>query len=465
MTGSAPVDRRPLVNEVTTRGQLDRLSWLDISNLRIEERGAAMHVAALLILERLPVIGPDEQSATAAICASIQSRLHIAPRLRQVPYQPPAGLGRPVWVDYPDFDIREHVRTRPVATPGDDAELLRTCAELYEIPLDRSRPLWDLWVLTELTGGRAALLIRLHHVLADGTAALGMLSALCEPDKGEQARPPTDPPTSVPALGDLAVDRLMEVRSAVLRLCRPAAAGAWLRRIAGQVAALTREARAPRVSLNVPVTSRRQLALVRTDLELARTIAHAHGGTVNDAVLAVVAGGARALLTARGELTPTMVVRASVAASLRRDADRVAGGNRVGVIIAPLPVGEPDAGCRLAQIVAATRRRKARPPYQPSSRLLLRWMMRGMARQRLVNLLVSNLPGPPEPLWFAGALVLEMFQFGVVQGNVPVSVGALSYAGHLTLGVVADAAVTDLGVFTAGMTQTVGELAGRPGTA
>jgi diacylglycerol O-acyltransferase len=462
-------DSRSLVDEASTPGQLERMSWLDLSNLRIEDRGAPMHVAALLILERLPVIEADGLSGLAAMRTCVQSRLHLAARLRQVPYQPPPGFGRPVWVDYPGFDIREHVRTRPVGVPGDDSALMRTCAELYEVPLDRSRPLWDMWLLTGLAGGRAALLIRLHHVLADGIAALSMLRALCEPGAGapdvagEQAGAPRWVPAPVPALRDLAADRLAEVRSTLAGPFRPAAAGAWLRKMAAQGAALAREGRAPRLSLNAPVSGRRQLTLVRTDLALARTLAHAHGGTVNDAVLAAVAGGARALLGARGELTPTMVARASVAVSLRKGAERLAGGNRVGVFIVPLPVGDPDAGRRLTHIVSATKRCKTRPPYQPSSRLLLGWMIRAMPRQRLVNLLVSNLPGPQEPVWLAGARVLEMLQFGVVQGNVPVSVGALSYAGHLTLGIVADRTVTDLDVFAAGMTQTLAESAGQIG--
>jgi len=451
-------DRRSFVDEVTTRGRPERLSWLDLSNLRIEDRGAPMHVAALLILERLPVTGSEGLSGLAAVRTCVQSRLHLAPPLRQVLYEPPPGLGRPVWADYPGFDIREHVRTHPVSSPGDDTALLRACAELYEVPLDRSRPLWEIWLLTGLAGGRAALLIRLHHVLADGIAALAMLSALCQPDAGGPAGAPSWSPAAVPALRDLAADRLVEVRSAVAGLCRHTAAGTWFRRTAGQVVALARERFAPRLSLNAPVSGRRQLAVVRTDLAPARTVAHVHGGTVNDAVLAAVAGGARALLGARGELRSTMVVRASVAVSLRRGADALVRGNRVGVLIAPLPVGEPDAGHRLTQIAAATARRKARPPYQPSSRLLLRCMVRGMARQRLVNLLVSNMQGPQQPIWFGGAQVLEMFQFGVVQGNVPVSIGAFSYAGHLTLGVVADGTVTDLDVFAAGMAETLSEL-------
>jgi WS/DGAT/MGAT family acyltransferase len=454
---------RSVVDQVTKRGQLERLSWLDLSNLRIEDRGAPMHVAALLILERLPVIGSGGLSGMAAVRAHIQSRLHLASRLRQVPYQPPPGLGRPVWVDYPGFDINQHVQAHPVGVPGDEAALLRACAKLNETPLDRSRPLWEIWLLTGLVGGRAALLIRMHHVLADGVAALEMLSVLCQPEEGEPAVAPRWVATAVPSLRDLAADRLVQVRSAVADQCRPAAVGAWFRRMAGQGAALVGEGLAPRVSLNAAVSDRRQVALVRTDLARARTVAHAYGGTVNDAVLAAVAGGVRALLAARGELRPTMVVKASVAVSLRHSANPPVGGNRVGVLIAPLPAGVPDGGRRLSQIVAATRRRKARPPYQPSSRLLLRWMIRGMARQRLVNLLVSNLPGPPEPVWFAGARVLEIFQFGVVQGNVPISVGALSYAGQLTLGIVADGALTDLHVFAGGVTQTLGELAAPAG--
>jgi len=455
------VDSRSLVDEVIKRGRLQRLSWLDLSNLRVEDRGAPMHVAALLILERLPVVGSEGPTGLAAVRAYIQGRLHLAPRLRQVIYQPPPGLGRPVWLDYPRFDISQHVRSNSVSVPGDEAALLNECAKLYETPLDRSRPLWEIWLLTGLAGDRAALFIRLHHVLDDGTAALAMLSVLCQPDAGELPGAPKWTPAAVPTLRDFGADRLGQVGSAVTGRCRPAAVGASFRRMAAQGAALAGEGRAPRLSLNAAVSGRRQLALVRTDLAAARTVAHEHGGTVNDAVLAAVAGGARALLGARGELTPTMVVKASVAASLRRDADRLAGGNRVGVLIAPLPVGEPDAGRRLTQIVAATRRRKARPPYQPSSRLLLRWMIRGMPRERLVNLLVSNLPGPQERLWFAGTEVLELVQFGVVQGNVPISVGAHSYAGQLTLGVVADGAITDLDVFVAGMTQAVDDFAAR----
>ena len=213
------------------------------------------------------------------------------------------------------------------------------------------------------------------------------------------------------------------------------------------------------MSINVPVSGRRRLILVRADLERARSAAHAQGGTVNDVVLAAVAGGARSLLSARGELAPGLVLKASVAASLRGPPDRRAAGNRVGIMIVPLPAGEADPARRLERIAAATASRKRRPLYQPNARVLQRWMVRMMWRQRLVNLLVSNLPGPPVPLSVAGARVAEIFQIGIVQGNVTISVGALSYAGQLNLDIVGDPeAVPDLAVFAGGVTSTLSEL-------
>ena len=278
---------------------LDRVSPLDMSNLRVEERGMPMHVAALVIL-----VAPPGQDGLDVLSEIIERRLHLAPRLRQVLYRPQPGLGLPVWVDARDFDIRQHVRARPVPEPGDDAALLRVCAELNQAPLDRSRPLWQMWLLTGLAGGRCGLLIRLHHVVADGIAALGMLGGLFDPDT---AAPVPDPPhwtpTPVPGVTALAADRLLRqgrlLRALAVRLSRPSAVTARLAVLARQAGQLAAEGRAPRVSLNVPVADRRRLLLIRADLERARTVAHGHGGTVNDVLLAAVAGGARNLLRSR----------------------------------------------------------------------------------------------------------------------------------------------------------------------
>ena len=423
-----------------------------------------MHVAALFILDGAALAGASDRDPADLLTAALEPRLHLVPRLRQVLYVPRLHSGSPVWVDDPGFDIRRHVRTRAVPPPADETALLTLCAELNEARLDRSRPLWEMWLLTGLPSGRAGLLIQLHHAVADGTAALAMIGALFDGDVRAPARDappwaPAPPPGGRELLAG-ALHRQGESLSAVVsRLRRPAVAAGRLVaviRLAGQLAA---EGRAPRTSLNVPVGSHRRLLLVRADLERARAAAHASGGTVNDLVLAAVSGGARRLLAARGELSPALVLRASVPVSLRDRGDHRVIGNRVGVMIMPLPVGEPGAARRLAQIARATAERKRQPPFQPSGRVLQRWMVRAMKHQRQVNLLVSNLPGPPAPLFLAGARVLEIFQVGVVQGNVTISVGVLSYAGQLNFDIVGDRdAVPDLVVFAAGMAEALDDL-------
>jgi hypothetical protein len=202
---------------------------------------------------------------------------------------------------------------------------------------------------------------------------------------------------------------------------------------------------------------------VRADLERAKQVAHAHQATVNDVVLCTIAGGARALLAARGELQRPLVLKVSVAASVRAATSASQAGNLVGVLLVPVPIGEENPIRRLEQIARATAERKRLPPYQPAARLLQRWMIRAMNRQRRINLLMSNLPGPPQPMYFAGAKILEMFQIGVVQGNVAVQVGALSYSGQLNFDIVADAnLVPDLTVFANGMAEDLERLGARP---
>ena len=145
-------------------GRLERLSPLDVSNLRVEDHGLPMHVAALAILGQASVAGGPGPPGLDTLRTTVGRRLHRVPRLRQVLLRPGPGLGPPVWSDDPHFDLRQHVRARAVPAPGDESALLRVCAELNSGPLDRSRPLWELWLLTGLAGRRAGLLIRLHHV-------------------------------------------------------------------------------------------------------------------------------------------------------------------------------------------------------------------------------------------------------------------------------------------------------------
>jgi diacylglycerol O-acyltransferase / wax synthase len=442
---------------------VERLTPLDVSNLRIEQHGLPMNVAALAILEGRVLLDASGQLAVAAIKARIEQRLHLAPRLRQRLYRPGFGLGTPVWVDDASFDISRHVRTRPVPVGGEEA-LLATCVDLNDRPFDQAHPLWEIWLLTGAPAGHVPMLIRFHHVLADGIAALMLLGTLFDsaPDAPEPESPPWAArpiPTRSELLGDALRRSITGIRRGVHKTGHPgralAAAGTWFR----QVLQLAREGRAPRTSFNRPVGRQHHVLLVRADLDQARQVAHAHHATVNDVVLCTIAGGARALLAGRGELHRPLALKVSVAASVRAPGSASQAGNLVGILLVPVPVGEEDPIRRLEQIARATAERKRLPPYQPAARFLQRAMIRTMNRQRRINLLMSNLPGPPQPLYFAGAKILELFQIGVVQGNVAVQVGALSYAGQLNLDIVADAnLVPDLTVFANGMTEDLEHL-------
>jgi diacylglycerol O-acyltransferase len=452
----------------TDRLVLDRLTPLDVSNLRIERHGLPMNVAALAILEGRVLLDASGALALEAIRVRVEQRLHLAPRLRQRLYRPGVGFGAPVWVDDASFDISRHVRTRPVPAGGEEA-LLATCVELNDRPFDQAHPLWEMWLLTGAPGGHVPMLIRFHHVLADGIAALLLLGTLFDsapvdsaPEAPEPAGPPWTArpiPTRSELLGDALRKSITGIRRGVHEIEHPRRTLAPAGTLVRQALQLAREGRAPRTSFNRPVGGQHRVLLVRAGLEHARQVAHAHHATVNDVVLCAIAGGARALLAGRGELHRPLVLKVSVAASVRAPASASQAGNLVGILIVPVPVGEEDPIRRLEQIARATAERKRLPPYQPAARFLQRWMIRTMNRQRRINLLMSNLPGPPQPMYFAGAKILEVFQIGIVQGNVAVQVGALSYAGQLNFDIVADAnLVPDLTVFANGMIEDLERL-------
>lgn len=436
-----------------------RISALDEANLRVERRGVPMHVAALALLEAGPLLDAGGRVRLPEVREHVERRTRDVRRLRQLLARP--GGGRPVWLDDPVFDVSRHVRTRPVPPPGDEESLLRVCAGIDAVPLPRDRPLWELWLLPGLARGRVGLLIRWHHVLADGLAALTLLAPLFDPAPGRSPGAP-DAPGSLGSGGGPPPEPAPARAPVHARGRAPAGAAARLLGGAAQVRGALAEGRAPALSINRPVGPRRRAALVRADLAAVRELAHRHGGTVNDVVLTAVAGGARRLLAARGELAGVPELKVSVAASVRAPGDP-AGGNRAGVRVVAVPVDEPDPVAGLRRIAATTAGQRARPPYRPGGRLAQRWMVRVMDRQRLVNVLLSNVRGPAAPLLFAGAPVRELFQLGAVQGNLALAVGVVSYAGTLGIDVVADAdVVPDLPVFVEGLAGTLVRLGAGP---
>jgi WS/DGAT/MGAT family acyltransferase len=222
--------------------------------------------------------------------------------------------------------------------------------------------------------------------------------------------------------------------------------------------------RAPRTSLNRPYSGERTIAVLRGHLDAAKRCAHAHQATVNDLALAVVAGGLRELLCARGERVDDLVLSAAVPVSLHRERDGRARGNLDGGMLIPLPVGEPDPTARLQLIAAESRQRKRIPRPQLFSGILAvaavqKAMTRMLKRQRRVNVYVADVPGPPLPLYLAGAALRQVFAVVPIMGNVGLGVGVLSYAGQLNFTTIADrAGFPDLDVFVTGMRRSLAEL-------
>jgi WS/DGAT/MGAT family acyltransferase len=448
---------------------MERLTAQDLIMLWPDDVGWPQDIGALAILEAGRLFDSDGRFRVEAVREAILARLHLVPRFRQRLHVPRRGLGWPLWVDAPDFDIAEHVHVVPVRAPADQAQLLRTLEQLRVRPLDRSRPVWQMWFLPGLADGRVGFYMKVHHAIADGAAGVATLGALLDavPDPPTAPGPPFAP-APVPSGRELFADNLcrrthelVRVMSALVRPVR------ILRRIrAGWPAVhetLANE-RAPLSSLNRLIGPGRRFAVVRSRIDLVKRIAHGYGATVNDVLMAAVTGGLRDLLLSRGERVDDVVLRAYVPVSLHRERPGMARGNQDGVMAVSLPIGVPDPAARLRLIAAETaeRRKRSRPPAGTllRNRLAQRAFLRLMARQRWANVYIANVPGPPVPLYFAGALLVELFPVVPLTGNLTLGVGALSYAGQFNITAVADRdACPDVEVFADGVRDALRALA------
>ncbi len=449
---------------------MERLGAQDLASVAGDDAGWPWDIGAIGILDGAGLADGDGRFRIEAVRQVIEPRLHLVPHARQLLYRPRPGLGWPLWADAASFDIADHVRVFPLAAPAGQAKFLAACEQLRRRGLDRSRPRWQAWFLPGLDGGRVGVFLRMHHAMADGVAGVAAFSALFDLTAGAPA--PTAPlwtPAPVPSarelLGDNARRRARELGRALSDLADP---GAMLRQ-ARQTWPAWREAvgqRAPRVSLNRGrIGLDRRLALVRGDLGQARTVARAHGGTVNDVVLAAVAGGLRDLLLARGEPVAGLVLRASVPVSLHQEQSGPPRGNQVGWMAVPLPVGEPSHARRLELIAADTagRKKNARPQITSGIYrfiLVQRAFNLFLPHQRYLNTFITNVPGPPAPLYLAGAPLLEVFPVLAITGNMALGAAVMSYAGQLNLTAVADRdRCPDVGVFADGVRRALDELA------
>ena len=445
---------------------IDRLSGEDRLMLATSEAWP-QDVAALARLDGGPLFDDDGRFRIEAVRDAIESRLHLAPRFRQVIQAPRWGLGGPHWVDARSIDLADHVRELPLEPPAGEAELLRAVEELRRPRLDPSRPLWEMWFLTGLPDRQVWLFMKSHHTIGDGLATMAMVGRFFDPqpDASVEVTPPWAPaplPSSSALLIDAIRGRASGFGGALSTLTRPRAALRRLREIWPATRELLAERPATLTSLNRVIGTERDFALVRGSLDVVRKVARAHGGTVNDVLLAVTAGGLRALLLGRGEPVEGVTVRIFVPVSLRRTLRGQVHGTLIAQMVVPVSLSESDAVRRLEAIASETTRRKERTRASVGSlmrgRLVRKLALMAVIRQR-VNVITASVPGPRQPLFFAGAPVLELFPLLALIGNVPLGVGTVSYAGRLGFGIAADrASIPDLEVLAAGVGKALREL-------
>lgn len=436
---------------------------LDVDGRWPQENGA------IAIVEAGDLVDPDGRFRIERVWAVLEPRLARVPRLRQVIRTPRRGLGGPFWTDAPSFDLRDHVRVAPFPAPPDEAGLLHAVESLRRCRLERGRPLWELWFVPGLADGRIGLFLKVHHALADGLATMAMMAALLD-DQGTAvvpavARPwlPAPPPSPVALAVDNLGRRTRGIAAVVRALARPRTTIGGLRDAWPAVREVLAERPTPATSLDRLVGADRALSVVGTRLEVVQAIAHGHRGTVNDVLLAITAGGLRAILRRRGERVDDLEARVYVPVSLRTDRSGPQAGNQVAQMVVPVPLGVAAPDERLRRIARETARRKARSRSHLGTwfrrGLVTRLLLKAVIRQR-VNVTTASLRGPERPLRLAGSSLVEVIPIIPLIGNVTLGVGALSYAGAFTIGIVADrTAYPDLEVFTAAVEADLRALA------
>jgi diacylglycerol O-acyltransferase / wax synthase len=448
----------------------DRLTGLDTSFLHLERAGAHMHVASTILFEGSP---PSHEEFRD----HIESRLHMVPRFRQKLRFVPFGQGRPVWVDDPHLNLDYHVRRTALPAPGSDEQLRNLASRIFSQQLDRSKPLWELWLVEGLEGDRFAIVGKSHHALVDGVSGVDITTVLFDVEK-EPANPPVRPPkwaprpepTDLELLRDALRERATSPRE-IVRGIRAAVRGPRrvLRGLGATGELIETGLSAPRTPFNVEIGSHRRLAFVRADLDDFKRVKDQHGGTVNDVVLSVVTGALGNYLRARGHDTEGLELRAMVPVSVRAEEERGALGNRIAAMMAPLPVWceDPVERLRLAtetmgdlkgsgQAVGAeilTRLTDFAPPTITSQAARLQ------PAQRFFNLVVTNVPGPQFPLYVLGRRMESIFPMVPLARRQALCVGIMSYDGEVDFGLVGDYdAMADLDSFALDLEGAVREV-------
>src|SRR3954470_16786461 len=430
----------------------DRLSPLDASFLHFEDAASHMHVACAMVFD-------GDAPAYDELLEHIDSRLHLVPRYRQRLAEVPFGQGRPKWVDDDRFDLRYHVRHTALPAPGTEYELQVLAGRVFSQQLRRDRPLWENWFVEGLEGGRFAILSKTHHALVDGISGLDILSVLfADEDSADRTE---WSPRPAPSRASLLAESLIERATTPFEIVRGARA---LLRGPRQVISRVAETAigagamawaglqpAPASPYNAELVGPdRRFTWLRASLDDLKAIKNELGGSVNDVVLATVALGLRRDLQRRGVDVEGLELKAFVPVSLRREDQRGGEelGNQVGGMIAPLPVGCEDPAECLRTITEAMSGLKESGQAVGASALtdltgfapptVIDQAARLITRQRFINLVVTNVPGPQFPLHFAGRELLDIFPMVPLARNLTFGVAIVSYNGTMNFGLVGD---------------------------
>ena len=457
-----------------------QLTSLDAQFLAVESARTYGHVGGLAVYD--PDTAPGGSLGIGDICHLLGERIHMLPPFRWRLVSVPFGIDHPYWVEDPDFDLDFHIRDSAVPPPGDDRRLAETVARIFARPLDRRRPLWELYLIHGLQGGRVALLTKVHHSLVDGVSGNEILSVLLDPSpEGRdipkaQARHLDRVPSELEMLGrgvlGLPKQPLRALRSAptaIPNLTSLPGANAFpgVPTLGKGVARVRRRlglespdpavleattARPPRTSFNGPISGHRRFSFGQLSLHTVKAIKNEAGVTVNDVVVSLCAGAVRDWLKDRDEL-PRKPLVAMVPVSVRTKDEMGTFGNRVSMMIVPIATDEADPKRRLRRTHELLRGAKERHRATPANlltdatsfippavaSLAARTTVEVMGRTRPpLNLVISNVPGPPSPLFLAGAKLEAHYPVSVVIDGVGLNITVMSYLDHLDFGIVAD---------------------------
>jgi diacylglycerol O-acyltransferase / wax synthase len=457
----------------------DRLTALDAAFLNTEHTGEPMHVAGLYIFD-----GHNERTGRREpldLYRLVEARLPLVPRYRQRCVPVPFGLGHPVWIDDPDFDLSYHVRHAALPEPGGMRELLDFVARIHERPLDRRRPLWEMYLIEGLAGERIATYTKVHHAMVDGIAGIDLATVLYDDGPDGRRLPPRRrwQPPPLRSGRRLIADVASEAAGAGLRgghaalrhpaeTTRRALAGlrgtASVQRLSGMLLP------APDSPFNAPVGPHRRIALADISLVRVKMVKNALSCTVNDVVLAIVGEAVQHYLAHRRIPHHDLSYRVMVPVSVRNESEHVRFGNRVAAMFLDLPVGPMPVHRRLTIVRDDMRRLKEEHQVLASEELItmVSWVpatLHALAgpllleHQRSINFVVSNVPGPQRPLYAGGSRLLETYPLLPVTMRIAMNICVSSYCGNLYFGLVADRDnVPDIDVLADGISRGLDRL-------